>query len=661
MTNEDLDLPVSNPYRTEKSVRQLSATDLGVSVPNTQGNSETNRWDELREATDKVSTDGVKAAIAAEDSTVVTSIDIQRGESQRIHAIELGIWKAYSESQSPITHILVQAPDDEYTTCGRCLQTVLDYSSDALVRIVHSSEDKYDEYSVDQESILGVGDGSTKKEDDEQQDIGTDTDIADRDGKDSMSIPETPPFSDVDVEEDAEIEFVRMNAPVYHLKYQTHDETFCGTDLTGRESVSGATKPALLEPCKPCHGKTSLETVEEQRIRLRAQLSERVDTISATEDDATTFSEDEIDAILAELPVKTPTNGGNAVEFRDRLSRVIVDVHNDRKNPLTFSREEMEALLAALDGEGTIPEEAQLLTHTTAGRVARIPLSELTLQHRAGKGELGISLAEGESPTATLAISPREQMYVFTNLGQIYQMEAHQVPTVDRGGEPTLLSDLIDLDEDETLQAAFTCSDFEDREYVILGSSEGYIKRTATEDFENIRRTGIRAIELESDDDLREACLMSGERDLLMTTRKGRAIRFKGNDVRPMGRTARGVKGIELDDGDEVVAVNVVDEESDIFTVTANGYGKRTTISKYRTQTRNGRGLVDISTGDRNGPVVAVETTSSEEEFVTMSKDGRTIRAAVDEVSILSRNTKGIQIMGLEPDDLVSNLAVFDA
>lgn len=148
-----------------------------------------------------------------------------------------------------------------------------------------------------------------------------------------------------------------------------------------------------------------------------------------------------------------------------------------------------------------------------------------------------------------------------------------------------------------------------------------------------------------------------------MTTRGGRSIRFEGTDARPMGRNARGVKGIDIDSGDKVVAVNVVDPDNspEVLTFTSKGYGKRTSLEEYRVQTRNGRGLVDISTEDRNGGVVAVEISSKEgEEFVTMSKAGYSLRAAVDEVSILSRNTKGVEVMDLNPDDGVSNVALFE-
>lgn len=659
MTDEFLDLAGTNPHRSAKPVRQLNATDLGISAPSTQKSKETHIWDELQDAFDTTPSDDIQVAVATADETIVTAIDIQNGTSRPIHAIELGVWKAYSESKSPVTHILVHG-DDDYKPCGRCLQTILDYSNDALVRIVNPSEEGYNEFSLDQSSLLDINRDSNEQPDDGQQE--TDAGTTEDDESDAMSIPEIPPAIDVEVDDDVEVEYIRLNAPVYHLKYRTHDLTFCGTDLTDREFVSSTEVPNLLDPCKSCHGETDRKTVEAQRVQLRSQLSKQVASVSETKEDAATFNEEEISAVLKKLPVEEPTGGTDAVELREQLSQTVVDVHDDLENPLTFSRAEMDALSAALDGEGTISDDPHLFVHTSTGRVARIALSNFNLQHRAGKGELGISLADNEIPTSTFSITPREQLYVFTNLGQVHQVDAHQIPAVARGGEPKPLSNLVKLDENETLQAAISCKDLENHEYVILGTRDGYIKRTSAEDFQNVRRGGIRAIRLEGGDEVRGACLMGDEQEIFMTTKNGRSIRFNRADVRSMGRSARGVRGIELDDGDETVAVNIVDNESrpKVLTVTAEGYGKRTAIDDYRTQSRNGRGLIDIITDERNGPVVAVEMTTEEEKFVAISESGVTIHTAVDEISVLSRNTKGVEIMELNPDDLLSNLTVFE-
>ncbi|WP_411964690.1 DNA gyrase C-terminal beta-propeller domain-containing protein [Haloferax sp. YSMS24] len=596
--------------------------------------------------------------MATADGNITASTDIEGGRFRSVHAIEMGVWKAYSEAQSPVTNVLVQAGDDGYTPCGCCLQAILDYSTEASIRILDQSGEEVDELSLNQPSILEVIGEAKKAGGRQATDAGTD----DSDEDESLSIPEKPPFSDIEPDENSEIEYVRLNNPIYHIKYQSHNQTFCGTDLSNRKTVSSTEKPILLDPCKPCHGETNIETVEEQRIRLRAQLSEMVDAVKATEADPEIFDENEVAEVLEQLPVEAPIGGTDAIALRDRLSQTVVDIHAQPENPLTFSRSEMGALLAALDGEGTISNDPYLFVHTSAGRVARIPLSNLSLQRRAGKGELALSLSDNEMPTTTLAITPREQLYVFTSSGQVYKVDAHRIPEVHRGGNPTPLSDVVNLKEDETLQAAFTSRGLENHGYVILATKDGYIKRTGTDQFENILSSGIIAINLEGGDALRDACLLDGDFDLLMSTKDGRAISFNATDVRPMGREARGVKGIKLDNNDEVVGTNVVDARSElkVLTVTAGGYGKRTAVGKYRNQSRNGRGLIDIDTGDRNGPVVAVEMASEDSELVAISKDGRTIHSNVDEVSVQGRNTMGVEIMELNDDDLLAGMTVFE-
>jgi len=652
MTSETLDLPGSNPYRSKNPVRQLDAEDLGITMPDTPEKEQTEIWEELQDLVETNPTNEIIVGVATADEITTTATGLREGPDS-VHAIELAVWKAYSETQSPITHVLIKGTDEEFNPCGRCLQTILDYSDEALIRITGPNEDDFRAFSLDQPSLLKEINEPTEEKPDQVE-----TDEEDE----SMSVPENPPFIDFVPSGDEVLEYIRLNAPVYHLKYQSHHQTFCGTDLTNRETVSSTEEPTLLDPCKRCHGKTNIETVEEQRIRLRSQLAEKVEDVREVEEEADTFTEGEIDAILGRLAIKVPDTP-NAGTLRNKLSEAIVDVHDAQENPLTFSRAEMEALEGALNGEGIIPNSPHLLASTSTGRIGRIALSDLNQQRRAGKGSLSLSLEDDESPVTTFSMNPRETLYIFTNLGQIHQVDAHRVPVVNPGDEPKALSEIVKLNEDETLKAAFACRDIMSSGYVILGTRDGNIKRTSTEEFENILRGGIRVIELEGDDEIRGACLMDEGENILMTTRGGRSIRFEGADARPMGRNARGVAGIELDRGDEVVAVNAVDPANSpkVLTVTSNGYGKRSSIEEYRVQTRNGRGLIDISTGDRNGGVVAVETISKEgEKFVTMSKAGYSLRTAVDEVSILSRNTKGVEIMDLNSDDELSNLALFE-
>jgi DNA gyrase subunit A len=185
---------------------------------------------------------------------------------------------------------------------------------------------------------------------------------------------------------------------------------------------------------------------------------------------------------------------------------------------------------------------------------------------------------------------------------------------------------------------------------------DGYIKRTSVGAFENIQSTGIRAIRLEDGDELVDVEVTDGTRHIVIGSRDGMAIRFDESDVRPMGRTARGVIGIDLTAGDAVAGVAAIDESYHnwVLTVTENGYGKRSDLDEYRPQSRNGKGLVDIKTGSRNGNVVAIEAVTYGDHLVAMSADGQIVRTRVEEISTVSRNTMGVIVMDLEPDDEVA-------
>jgi DNA gyrase subunit A len=202
-----------------------------------------------------------------------------------------------------------------------------------------------------------------------------------------------------------------------------------------------------------------------------------------------------------------------------------------------------------------------------------------------------------------------------------------------------------------------------DEGYLTMVTRDGYVKRTAVGEFENILSTGIRAISLEDGDTLVDVEVTDGHRDLVIGTEGGMSIRFDEDEVRPMGRTARGVRGIRLEDGDRVAGLAAVDESVHdwLLTVTCNGYGKRSAIDAYRCQSRNGKGLIDIKTDERNGAVCALEAVGRGDHLVVMSASGQIMRTAVDELSIVGRNTMGVTVMDLAEDDGVATVAVVPA
>jgi DNA gyrase subunit A len=222
---------------------------------------------------------------------------------------------------------------------------------------------------------------------------------------------------------------------------------------------------------------------------------------------------------------------------------------------------------------------------------------------------------------------------------------------------------LIDFDDGEEITAVVNTDDFGDDEYITMVTRDGYVKRTAADEFENVLSTGIIAIKLEDGDELADVEVTDGDRDLVIGTRSGMTIRFDEAEARSMGRTARGVNGIKLRDGDAVAGMVAATDDDDryLLTVTRNGYGKRTALEEYRRQSRYGYGLVDIKTDDRNGPVTALEAVDTDDHLVVMSEAGQIMRTRAGEASAVGRNTKGVIVMDVEAGDAVAAVDVIPA
>ncbi|MUW14572.1 DNA gyrase subunit A [Halorubrum sp. CBA1125] len=309
--------------------------------------------------------------------------------------------------------------------------------------------------------------------------------------------------------------------------------------------------------------------------------------------------------------------------------------------------------------EDLIPEEECVVVMSEDDYIKRMSLSEFRPQNRGGKGIIGTGLKEGDRVSSVFVANTHDYLLVFTNRGQIYELKTYEVPEMSRTARGKSAVNLLDLDDGEEIEAVVNTDDL-DGGYLTMVTRDGYIKRTAVGEFENIRSTGIRAIRLEDGDELVDVEVTDGDRDLVVGSRDGMAIRFAESDVRPMGRTARGVIGIDLREGDRVAGVAGIDEDRHnwVLTVTENGYGKRSDLAEYRPQSRNGKGLVDIKTGDRNGAVVATEAVTHGDHLIAMSADGQIMRTRVEEISTVGRNTMGVIVMNLEPDDEVASVDV---
>ncbi|WP_339103241.1 DNA gyrase subunit A [Haloterrigena salinisoli] len=337
--------------------------------------------------------------------------------------------------------------------------------------------------------------------------------------------------------------------------------------------------------------------------------------------------------------------------IKDELREIKDEYGDDRRTSIVEDQ-------GTVTHEDLIPEEEVFVVMTEDDYVKRMPIDQFDPQGRGGKGIIGADVKEGDRVSTVFRANTHDYLLCFTNQGKVYQLKTYEIPEMGRTARGKSAVNILDLDAGEDITAIVDTDAFGDGEFVTMATRHGYVKRTGGEEFDNIRSTGIIAADLEEGDELVDVEVTDGSQDLVIATEGGMTIRFDEDEVRAMGRNARGVNGIKLQDDDAVAGLVATDEDDGqaLLTVTRNGYGKRTRLSEYRTQSRYGKGLIDIKTGDRNGPVTAVKAVDDDDQLVMMSEAGQIVRTRVDEISTVGRNTMGVIVMDVEDGDAVASV-----
>ena len=307
-------------------------------------------------------------------------------------------------------------------------------------------------------------------------------------------------------------------------------------------------------------------------------------------------------------------------------------------------RTEISAVSGEVDIEDLIPEEMCVITKTKGGYIKRLPADTYSVQNRGGKGIMGMQTREDDFVENMFVCNSHDYIMLFTTFGRMYKLKAYEIPEGSRQGKGMNLVNIIPLQPEEKVSMLLPCRDIDEAKYIVMGTKNGVIKKTALSAFDHVRKTGIIALELDEGDELRFVALSDGTKSLLVATKKGKAIRFAEDDVRPMGRTARGVRSIRLRDDDEVVAMAVCEEDAVILTISETGYGRRSDVTDYRLQSRGGKGITNYKV-EKYGDVAAVLTVTDDEDIIMISSDGVIIRIAVEGISKFARPSKGVRVM----------------
>ena len=307
-------------------------------------------------------------------------------------------------------------------------------------------------------------------------------------------------------------------------------------------------------------------------------------------------------------------------------------------------RTEISAVSGEVDIEDLIPEEMCVITKTKGGYIKRLPADTYSVQNRGGKGIMGMQTREDDLVESMFVCNSHDYIMMFTTFGRMYKLKSYEIPEGSRQGKGMNLVNIIPLQSEEKVSMILPCRDIDEAKFVVMGTKNGVIKKTALSAFGHVRKTGIIALELDEGDELRFVALTDGDKSLLIATKKGKAIRFSEDDVRPMGRTARGVRSIRLREDDEVVTMAACSGDAVILTISETGYGRRSDVTDYRLQSRGGKGITNYKV-EKYGDVAAVLTVTEDEDIIMISSDGIIIRIAVEGISKFARPSKGVRVM----------------
>ena len=339
--------------------------------------------------------------------------------------------------------------------------------------------------------------------------------------------------------------------------------------------------------------------------------------------------------------------------IKEELTTVKEKYGDDRRTKLTIDTSE-------IDVEDLIAEEDVVITLTHNNYIKRMPLDTYRRQNRGGKGIKGMGTKETDFVENLLITTTHHTILFFTTRGRVYSLKAYEIAESSRTAKGTAIINLLQLDQGEKITAVIQVKGFDPDRYLFMATRKGIVKKTSLSEFSNLRKNGLNAINLDDDDDLMGVKFTDGESYLMLGTKLGKAIAFSEDDVRAMGRMARGVKGITLADGDEVVGMDILVRNAEVLTVTEGGYGKRTSTEEYRAQTRGGKGLINMKVTEKTGQVVGIKVVRPEHELMLITTDGIVIRTNVSDISVISRNTQGVKLMTTAENDKVASMATLE-
>jgi DNA gyrase subunit A len=312
--------------------------------------------------------------------------------------------------------------------------------------------------------------------------------------------------------------------------------------------------------------------------------------------------------------------------------------------------------------EDLIAKEEMIISMTAAGYIKRIAVDEYRLQKRGGKGLKGSEQREEDYVARLFSANTHTMLLSFSDRGKLYWTKVHELPLGSRTSKGKAINNVVQLSSGENVRAVLPIEEFKEENYIVMLTEGGTIKKTSLEAFSRPRPSGLIALTIDLEDNLIDAKISTGKDDIFIVTKEGMSIRFDEDDVRAMGRAARGVKGVTLGKDDKVIGMEIISKDSKetILIVTANGFGKRTSMEEYRLQGRGGVGLITQKTTDKVGHVVSARLVNDKHQILMTTNSGQAIRMRCSDISTISRNTQGVKLMNLNEGEFVTSVALLE-
>lgn len=336
--------------------------------------------------------------------------------------------------------------------------------------------------------------------------------------------------------------------------------------------------------------------------------------------------------------------------LRDELTEISNKFGDDRVT-------EIQEVYGEIDIEDLIEEKNCVYTLTNHGYIKRISEENYKVQKRGGKGIMALTTKEEDFVEELITASTHSYLMFFTTLGRVHKIKGYEIPESSRQAKGMNVVNLLSLQDGEKVTAVIPVGELEEDKYFNMVTQNGVTKRSNMTDFKNIRKTGLNAIDLDDGDVLVSVRLTDGNQSMLVATNAGLTIRYDENDVRVMGRTARGVRAIKLDDGEYVVGAVSVTDGDKILTITENGYGKRSNVENYRLQSRGGKGVIGHNITEKTGKLVGIKRVYESDDIIVISSDGNIIRTKISDIPVYGRSSSGVRVMRFNESVKVVNIA----